>query len=73
MSIERVPDCVLETDERGIPRRPTNMSDVRRADQLPPPLTHVDAPPGYTHEAPDTLNPYHTGKRSLPAKETDSE
>jgi hypothetical protein len=69
MSIERAPDCVLETDHRGIPSRPTNMADVRRASLVPPPLVHVDAPPGFTHGAPDTLNPYATGRRSLPPTE----
>jgi hypothetical protein len=66
MGIEKLDNCVLETDERGVPLRPTNMEDVRRADQMPPPLKHVNAPPGYTHAAPDILNPYQTGKRSLP-------
>lgn len=65
MGIERAPDCVLETDHRGVPARPTNMADVRRADEVPPPLMVVNAPAGFSHDAPPNT-PYQTGQHSLP-------
>lgn len=64
---------VLESDERGIPRRITNWRDVQRATAMPPPKVFVNTPPGYSHAAPDTGTPYLTGPASLPTEEDDHE
>jgi hypothetical protein len=63
---------VLGADEAGRPRRCTNLRDLANDAALPPLVSHVVAPPGYSHAAPDTHTPYLTGNESLP-KETDDE
>jgi hypothetical protein len=73
VGIEKLDNCVLETDERGIPRRPTSMDDVRRADLVPPQLVHVDCPAGFSRAAPATHPPYATGRHSLPSTEGETD
>jgi hypothetical protein len=74
MGVEKFDNATLATDPvTGRPLHPTNMGDVERDGKLPPAEMWVDCPPGYSHGAPDTHNPYQTGKRSLPPKEINRE
>lgn len=51
-------DSVLAADERGVPRKTTNMRDLENAAQLPPRKVYVPCPPGYSHGNPPHINPY---------------
>ena len=55
MSIERNDEAVLELDARGVPLRPTNMSDVITDAGLPSELNYLPVPPGYSHGSPPHL------------------
>jgi hypothetical protein len=55
--------AVLAADHRGVPTRMTNMADVERDAQLPPPQVVVNCPVGYSHGGPPIENPY-TNRRS---------
>jgi hypothetical protein len=57
--------AVMGADERGVPRRSTNMRDLQNEAALPPAKWPIDVPPGYSHGAP-SRTPYMTGPKSLP-------
>jgi hypothetical protein len=74
MSIEIADTAaVMGADERGVPRRSTNMRDLQNEAALPPAKVAIDCPPGYTHGAPDTHTPYETGPKSLPQEDGDAQ
>jgi hypothetical protein len=58
-------------DALGPPVKISNTADL--AAEPPDAVVYVPAPPGYSHNAPDTSVPYATGPESLPHQEKDRE